>query len=58
MQSNLGRGELNQILPNFVQDQLSQILIETDLTEFGQILYRVTPTQSNMTKFGLVSLNF
>jgi len=51
MQSNLGQGELNRILQNFVQDQLSQISIETDLTEFGQILYRVTPTQSNATKF-------
>jgi len=58
MQSNLGRCELNQILPNFVQDQLGQISIETDFTEFGQILYRVTPTQSNTTKFGLVGLNF
>jgi len=58
MQLNLSRGELNQILPNFVQDQLGQISIDTDLTEFGQILYRVTPTQSNMTKFGLVDLNF
>jgi len=28
------------------------------LTKFGQILYRVTPTQSNTTKFGLVGLNF
>jgi len=37
MQSNLGRGELNRILPNFVQDQLGQILIGTDLTEFGLI---------------------
>jgi len=58
MQWNLSRGELNQILPNFVQHQLDQILIETNLTELGQILYRVTPTQSNTTKFGLVSLNF
>jgi len=58
MQSNLGQGELNRILPNFVQDRLDQISIETDLTEFGQILYRVTPTQSNTTKFGLVGLNF
>jgi len=58
MQSNLGRGELNRILPNFVQDQLGQISIGTDLTEFGQILYRVMPTQSNTTKFGLVGLNF
>ena len=58
MQSNLGRGELNRILSNFVQDQLGQILIKTDLIEFGQILYRVTPTQSNTTKFELVGLNF
>jgi len=58
MQSNLGRAELNRILPNFVQDQLGQILIATDLTEFGQILYRVTPTQSNTTKFKLIGFNF
>jgi len=58
MQSNLGRGELNQILPNLIQDQLGQISIKTDLTEFSQILYRITPTQSNTTKFGLVGLNF
>jgi len=37
MQSNLGRGELNQILPIFVQDQLGQISIGTDLMEFGLI---------------------
>jgi len=51
-------GELNRILLNFVQDQLGQISIETDLIEFGQIFYKVTPTQSNTTKFGLVGLNF
>jgi len=53
MQSNLGRSELNRILPNFVHDQLGQISIGTDLTEFGLI----QPTQSNTTKFGLVHLN-
>jgi len=37
MQSNLGRGELNRILPDFVQDQLGQISIGTDLIEFGLI---------------------
>jgi len=58
MQTNLDGDELNQILPNFVQDLLGQLSIETDLTEFGQILYRVTPTQSNTTKFRIVSLNF
>ena len=58
MQANLGRGELNWILPKFVQNQLGPISIETNLTEFDQILYRVTPTQSNTTKFGLVCLNF
>jgi len=59
MQLNLGQGELNWILPTFVQDQLGQILIGTDLTEFGLIQpsYRVTPPQSNTTKFGLVRLN-
>jgi len=45
MQSNLGRGELNRILPNFVQDQLGQISIQTDLTEFGKILYKIMPIQ-------------
>jgi len=46
-----------QIFPNFVQ---SQILIGTDLTKFDlirPILYRITPTQSNTTKFELICLN-
>jgi len=37
MQSNLGQGELNRILSYFVQDQLGQISIGTDLIEFGLI---------------------
>jgi len=37
MQSNLGRGQLDRILPNFIEDRLREISNGTDLTEFGRI---------------------
>ena len=50
----------SRILPNFVKDQLGQISIGTNLTEFGLIrpnFVQGHATQSNMTKFGQVRLN-
>jgi len=40
-----------RILPNFVQDQLGQILIGTDLTEFGLIRPNFVQGHANSIKY-------
>ena len=40
-----------QILPNFVQDQLGQISIKTDLTEFGLIRPNFVQGHANSIKY-------